>query len=65
MKILESKFVILTIFITGILFGALFGFWTSIGMIIASELAVMAYRYYMSGKLKETVVDESVNAQSV
>ncbi len=64
MKILESKFVILTIFITGILFGALFGFWTSIGMIIASVLAVMAYRYYMSGKLKKSVVGDSVNTQT-
>lgn len=64
MKVFESKFTVLTIFFAGVVFGALFGFWTTLGMVIASELAVMAYRYYVSSKFKDTVVDETVDTQT-
>lgn len=46
----KATLTILTILIVGVLLGSLFGFWLTVGLLLAGKMLLSAHTYYKKGK---------------
>lgn len=61
----SNSFVVITIVVLGAFFGAVFGFWTTLWMIVAALLAIALYRKYKGDKeIPETIINPSEDTKT-